>query len=85
MRLQCEDCKFYEPYHKHPNPLATSRHWCQKCGEEIRLVKINQRGDKAAWLPKACYFNGYFEESEESKRRRQQRYILDNEWCQIED
>lgn len=33
---------------------------------------------------KGRFRNGYFEESEESKRRRQQRYILDNEWCQIE-
>ena len=35
------------------------------------------------WLPKKCYFNGYFKESEESKRERENRYI-DYGFCQVE-
>ena len=29
---------------------------------------------RVVWLPKRCYFNDYFEESEECKKRREQMY-----------
>ena len=73
--MGCKDCKYYESYHKYPNPNAISPHWCKKCNEEIRYVRVSPISDYyMVWLPKRCYFNGYFEESEECKKKRESRY-----------
>lgn len=83
--MGCKDCKHYEAYHKHPNPLATSRHWCKKCGQEIRYVRASPISDfYIVWLPKGCYINGYFEYSDEYKKQQENRY-KGITFCQVED
>lgn len=84
--LECKKCKYYESYHQYPNPNAVARHYCKKCNEEIKYVRTNMFSDMyMVWLPKKCYFNGYFEESEESKREREARYNVEWGFYQIED
>lgn len=68
MKIHCEDCKHYERYHQYPNPWAMAEHYCTKCNEEI---KVNRR---FVMLPKDCYFNSYFEESNESKQNQKEIY-----------
>ena len=83
--LGCTKCKHYESCHQYPNPNAIARHYCNKCKDEIKYVRQSPIGDfYFVWLPKQCYFNGYFEESEESKRERENRYV-DRGFCQVED
>ena len=66
--MYCEECGFYESYHKHPNPNATSRHWCRRCNEEIKYVRVSPiQNFHMVWRPKACYFNGYFKYKTEDK------------------
>lgn len=89
-KMKCVDCKHYEYAHQHPNPNAISSHWCKKCNEEIRYVRDSPISDyRIVWLPKRCYFNNYFEESEECKQRRKLNdYYSDYEHglaCQVED
>ena len=82
--LECEKCKHYESHHQHPNPLAVSTHWCKKCNQEIEYRRSSPLLDRYfVWLPKKCYFNHYFEESEECKKKREEIYesILS---CQVE-
>ena len=82
--LECEKCKHYESFHRYPNPNAVARHYCNKCNDEIKYVRANMFSDMyMVWLPKKCYLNNYFEESEESKRERESRYI-DYGFCQVE-
>ena len=82
--LECKKCKHYESFHQYPNPNAVATHYCKKCREEIKYVRANMFSDMyMVWLPKKCYFNDYFEESEESKRERESRYI-DYDFCQVE-
>lgn len=84
-RIVCEDCKHYEAYHQYPNPLAYARHYCKKCNEKIQMVRTSMYSDRRiAYLPKGCYFNDYFEKSEECKKREQARQDTFNFW-QIED
>ena len=78
--LACEKCKHYESFHQFPNPNAYARHFCKKCDEEIRYVKAGYFSDfYVVWLPKQCYFNNYFEESEQARRERKR-----SEKCIIE-
>lgn len=85
-QMGCKDCKYYEAYHRHPNPLAISDHWCKKCNEEIRYVRCSPISDwYEVWLPKKCYFNDYFEESDEYKERYKRRYESKITFCQVED
>ena len=82
--LECKKCKHYESYHHYPNPNAVARHYCKKCRDEIKYVRTSLINDYyMVWLPKACYFNGYFEESEESRKERESRYI-NHGFCQVE-
>ena len=82
--LECKKCKHYEAFHQYPNPNAVATHYCKKCREEIKYVRANMFSDMyKVWLPKKCYFNDYFEESEESKRERESRYI-NYDFCQVE-
>lgn len=86
--IECEKCKHYESYHRYPNPNAVARHYCAKCNEEIKLVRISPFNDeRTVWLPKACYFNHYFEESEEYKEwlRSRSECLVHGLACQIED
>ena len=84
--LECEKCKHYESYHRYPSPNAVARHYCKKCKDEIRYKRTNPISDfYIVWLPKGCYFNGYFEESEESKKEREARYNVGFGFYQIED
>ena len=82
-QLKCERCRYYESYHQYPNPNAVARHYCKKCNDEIRYVRYPGRDHYIVWLPKSCYFNGYFEESEESKKEREARYTY-YDFCQVE-
>jgi len=72
--LGCKNCKYYEEFHQYPNPNAYARHFCKKCNEEIRYVKAGYYSDfYVVWLPKLCYFNDYFEESEQARKERERR------------
>ena len=83
--LDCIGCKHYESYYQYPNPNAVARHYCTKCGEEIKYIRSHIGSDFfIVWLPKGCYFNNYFEESEASKKIREEKFI-DYGFCQIED
>lgn len=89
-RMKCKDCKHYEYGHQFPNPNAIASHWCKKCHEEIRYVRDSPISDyRIVWLPKRCYFNNYFEESEEYKKQQKQNdFYSDFEHglaCQVED
>lgn len=89
-KMKCVSCKYHEWYHKFPNPNAIATHWCTKCREEIRYVKDSPISDyRIVWLPKRCYFNNYFEESDEYKKQRELNdYYSDYEHglaCQVED
>ena len=85
-QMRCEDCKHYEAYHRHPNPNAISTHWCKKCYEEIRYVRSSPISDHyLVWLPKRCYFNDYFEYSDDYKKRQERLYTSRIEFCQVED
>ena len=84
--LQCEKCKHYESFHHYPNPNAVARHYCKKCNDEITYRRNSPISDfYLVWLPKGCYFNDYFEESEESKKERESRYNIGWGFYQIED
>lgn len=85
-KLQCKQCKHYESYHQYPNPNAVARHYCKKCKDEIEYRRVSPISDfYVVWLPKGCYFNDYFEESEESKKERESRYNVGFGFYQIED
>lgn len=89
--MKCKLCKYYEYGHKFPNPNATATHWCKRCCESITYVKDSPFSDYYfVWLPKGCYFNNYFEESEAAKKEREARYDYNNDFdsglaCQVED
>lgn len=84
--LKCEKCKHYEAFHQYPNPNAVARHYCKKCRDEIRYVREHPLYDRyIVWLPKGCYFNVYFEESEEAKKERERRYVSEWTFYQVED
>ena len=86
--MKCKNCKHYEMWHQHPNPNAVSQHWCKKCGAEIEYCKVSPLSDNyMVWLPKKCYFNNYFEESEEYKEWCDTRYRTYEGGlaCQVED
>ena len=82
--MKCKNCKYYEAFHKYPNPNAVATHYCTKCKEEIEYRRSSPLSDwYLVWLPKKCYFNGYFEESEEAKKKREERYGGIT-FCQVE-
>jgi hypothetical protein len=77
-------------FHQFPNPNAIATHYCKKCKEEIRYVRDSPISDYyIVWLPKRCYFNNYFEESEECENMRKLNdFYSDYEHglaCQVED
>ena len=78
MSRKWESCKHNEGYHHYPNPLAVARHYCKICNQEIEVVH------HVAWLPKECYFNGYFEETDDVKRKREERYKSRYTFIQVE-
>lgn len=83
-RMFCEDCKHYEANHRHPNPLAVSRHWCKKCNADIRYVRDGYFRDfYSVFVPKPCYFNDYFEASEEYLKRKKQKEEFEKRFDQI--
>lgn len=86
-KLQCEKCKYYESFHQYPNPNAYARHYCKKCNDEIKYVRVGFFSDfYTVWLPKGCYFNDYFEESDMSKRERERQENFNPfDFCQVED
>ena len=67
--IRCEKCKHYESHHRFGDSCYFARHYCKKCESEIdtrwRGTPLNP------YLPKACYFNNYFEESDEVKKERE--------------
>ena len=66
--IKCAECKHYESYHRY-NDYWYATHYCKKCKSEI-----DTRWRGTPWdpfLPKACYFNNYFEESDEVKKKRE--------------
>ena len=81
-KLGCKKCAHYEAFHKYPNQNAVARHYCKKCNDEIsyRLVQGFEYDIDLyiVWLPKRCYFQNLFEESEEAKREREERFIAYN-------
>lgn len=86
--MSCKKCKYYESFHRYPNPNAVATHYCKKCNEEIRYVRSSPFSDfYTIWLPKRCYFNNYFEESEEYKKWLEERYTVPEYGlsCQVED
>lgn len=85
--MRCINCKHYEAYHKDPNPNSTTRHYCLKCDGVIYATQNIDGSFKNVIIPKKCYFNNYFEESDEYKKRLDDRYntIEDGLHCQVED
>lgn len=75
----CKSCIYYESYHRYLNPMAVARHYCTKCNDEIYIYNHN------LIFPKACYFNDYYEESEEHRREVARRYQVSELACQVED
>lgn len=87
-KMECKNCEHYESFHQHPNPNAISTHWCKKCNEEIRYVRCSPLSDHYyVWIPKKCYFNHYFKESEAYKKWLNERYTIPENGlaCQVED
>lgn len=83
--MSCEECKYYEPYHKYPNPNSVARHYCTKCNEEIRYIRESYYSDLyVVWYPKKCYFNDYFELADKYKNQDDKWYISGLA-CQVED
>lgn len=84
--LKCEKCKHYEAYHHYPNPNAVARHYCKKCKDEIRYKKVPGSDFYIVWLPQRCYFRNLFEESDESKKEREERFMIYTGFAdQVED
>lgn len=86
--LDCVNCKWYESYHHYPNPNSVARHYCKKCNDEIRYVRESIFSDfYAVWYPKMCYFNNYFEYSDEYIKREEERMKAYDGGlaCQVED
>lgn len=66
--IRCQDCKYYEAFHQHPNPNAVDEHYCHKCKKAIIVHKGNAFHSKGqVIIPAKCYFNDYFEEKKERK------------------
>lgn len=85
-KMSCEECKYYESYHQYPNPNAVARHYCKRCREEIKYKRIIGSDVFIVWLPKRCYFDDYFEISEEAKKRDDEKYHSEFGFAyQIED
>lgn len=74
--MECPKCKHYEAYHHYPNPNAVAPHYCKKCKEEICYRRVPGSDFYVVWLPKACYWRNFFEESEESKKEREERFSV---------
>ena len=87
-KMDCVNCKYYEAYHKYPNPNSVARHYCKKCHNEIKYIRENYHSDfYVAWLPKGCYFNNYFEYSDEYLQKEKDK-LKGYEYglaCQVED
>jgi len=84
--MKCKDCKYYESYRQYPNPNSVAKHYCIKCNEEIQYVRTSYYSDVyTVWLPKGCYFNDYFEFSDEYLKRQKEKYTTGLLGCQIED
>ena len=85
--MRCVNCKHYEAYHKDPNPNSTTRHYCLKCDAVIYATQNIDGSFKNVIIPKKCYFNNYFEESDEYRKRLDERYNIpeDGLHCQVED
>ncbi len=67
----CENCKHHEWYHKFKNPIASAaKHWCKKCNEEI---EYNYKTGFQK-IPKECWFNHYYQLSEEYEERESAKY-----------
>ena len=80
--FDCQNCKHYQYYyHGFPNPNAYAKHYCLKCNDYIR---VNEFG---VWYPKLCYFNNYWEPSEEYLKEQEEKYTyyIGGLHCQIED
>ena len=84
--LKCQNCRHYEQFHQMPNPTVVKTHWCTKCNDAISYYKARE-GTYLVYLPKQCYFNNYFEESDEYKEQLAQRYSVPESGlhCQVED
>lgn len=88
MKIFCANCKHYESYHHYPNPNAVARHYCTKCKDEIKMVRNSMFTNLLSpYIPKECYFNNYFEESDEYKKYLDKLYKSDayDLACQVED
>lgn len=68
--LECETCKHYEMYPKFKNPNMSIHHYCHKCKDEIFYKK------GMAIIPKACYYNDFYEISQEAQEEKDSRYIF---------
>lgn len=85
--MRCINCKHYEAYHQDPNPNSRSRHYCVKCNDVIHATQDINGNFKYVRIPKMCYFNNYFEESDEYLEKLNKRYNIpeDGLHCQVED
>ena len=54
--FKCLKCNHYK--------YMRGMHWCTKCNDEIRFETKNLLGQGYLFVPKPCYFNGYFQPKE---------------------
>lgn len=72
--MECKDCKYYEAYHKRGN--STYTHWCTRCHQEIRYVRESPFRDSfVVRIPGRCYYNNYFERSQEAIKKWESLYV----------
>lgn len=85
--MRCLNCKYYESYHQDPNPNSITRHYCTKCDDVIHATACIDGSFKCVKIPKKCYFNDYFEESDEYKAYLENRYEFPENglFTQVED
>ena len=54
--FKCINCTHYKN--------LRGMHWCAKCQDEIKFETKNLLGKGYLFVPKACYFNNYFQPKE---------------------
>ena len=85
--MLCKNCKWYESYHQDPNPNSISRHYCLRCDDVIHATLDLDASYKYVRIPKKCYFNDYFEESDEYRKYLENKFNIpeDGLHTQVED
>ena len=77
--FKCLHCKNYKK--------IQGMHWCMKCNDEIVFKIKDLVGNGDLFIPKPCYFNNYFEESEEYLQQIKKEHTIPEYGlcCQVED